>query len=228
MNQQDIKEYLYELPTCSICLLQLSSNINVLPCGHCFHQMCIETHLHKRSSCPNCRKYSELRDIRPIFYEVVRNCKIRESIQTLDLREEVNKLTNLITSYQEGTRYCYEVINCQQQEVKMHVMQNMELKKRLKFIQADMNNMEELGRSKLESFRQMLRSSRNKESILLREIRMLKLLLKFKYNKEKCAPSKIPMEDITNMGSLNEDPPDDPLTIANKHGEILRRSSSIS
>jgi hypothetical protein len=49
----------------------------------------------------------------------------------------------------------------------------------------------------------MLRSSRNKEGILLREIRMLKLLLKFQYSKEKGGILKIPIEEATNMGSFH-------------------------
>lgn len=107
MRRQDSKDYLFELPTCPICLLQLSSNINALPCGHCFHQDCINRHLEKRNACPNCRKYTDIKDIRPIFYEVVRNCKMRESINTLELREEVIRMRTLIESYEEGTQYCY-------------------------------------------------------------------------------------------------------------------------
>lgn len=47
----------YEVPTCSICLSELTQDLGVISCGHVFHTECIASSLSKTSStCPLCRK----------------------------------------------------------------------------------------------------------------------------------------------------------------------------
>ena len=41
---------------CSICLMELRSNVKTLLCGHQFHVSCIDAWLAKRPTCPFCRE----------------------------------------------------------------------------------------------------------------------------------------------------------------------------
>ena len=69
------RENLYEIPACSICLQDLSSDILSLPCGHCYHDACIRQQLEYHLRCPNCMNVCGQLELRKIHYSVVLNCK---------------------------------------------------------------------------------------------------------------------------------------------------------
>jgi hypothetical protein len=44
-----------ELPSCSICLTDISNNTKILDCNHKFHKHCIDRWLLRKDTCPICR-----------------------------------------------------------------------------------------------------------------------------------------------------------------------------
>ncbi len=45
-----------ELPSCSICLMDISNNLKKLDCDHQFHEHCIDRWLIRKDTCPICRR----------------------------------------------------------------------------------------------------------------------------------------------------------------------------
>lgn len=61
-----VEKIRYEIPLCSICLNELTSNLTITSCGHVFHKECINNCLDKRSVCPNCRTYAPKENLRKL------------------------------------------------------------------------------------------------------------------------------------------------------------------
>ena len=55
---------------CPICKIPIDAESQVVstPCGHVFHSNCMETWIAQgKKNCPQCRKFCERQNIRPIF-----------------------------------------------------------------------------------------------------------------------------------------------------------------
>lgn len=78
-----INENLYEIPTCTICLQDLTEEVTALACGHCFHYSCIDQHFGFRGTCPNCQKRASPKEMRFIHFSVVLNSKANDHLRTL-------------------------------------------------------------------------------------------------------------------------------------------------
>ncbi len=86
-----VAEKLYEIPSCSICLNDLSEEISSLACGHCFHLHCIMQSLEYGGQCPNCRKRAGKQEIRDMHFPLIQNSKansqLRELLSSLNVSE---------------------------------------------------------------------------------------------------------------------------------------------
>jgi len=43
------------IPSCSICMENLTKDMVATKCGHVFHDICIFNNLEYRNECPNCK-----------------------------------------------------------------------------------------------------------------------------------------------------------------------------
>lgn len=87
-----------EIPSCSICLSELSGTVVALGCGHCYHKDCIFNYLTYKPECPGCRtKVIDEKTIWNLFLFDKHNEVIREVNKNYDeleddVKENVPKL----------------------------------------------------------------------------------------------------------------------------------------
>ena len=79
----------YELPTCPICLNELTSDLMTTVCGHVFHSQCILKCFETNSVCPNCRKRQNLGSLVNLNFHITTLSEIN-----LQLQEYYDNLSN--------------------------------------------------------------------------------------------------------------------------------------
>ncbi|CDW72996.1 UNKNOWN [Stylonychia lemnae] len=77
----------YQIPTCAICLQDLTQTLSVTKCGHVFHHQCITQAVEKSSQCPLCRKTQLLENIIQIKYGI-------HASESLEAKELFGQMTD--------------------------------------------------------------------------------------------------------------------------------------
>ncbi|TNN18032.1 E3 ubiquitin-protein ligase TRAIP [Schistosoma japonicum] len=98
---------LAQCPVCHECFTNaLECNISALPCGHVFHQICIDTWFKTSSTCPQCRiGIKRTFVISRLYFDIVNHYSHEQPVSATELEEEtaeseisLRKDSNSITS----------------------------------------------------------------------------------------------------------------------------------